>query len=177
MSRAILTLLSMPLLCALITDQICAQTIDGRVQPYSYAGLSLPSPEGVGLGMIGGGMDVLVHRSWGVGGEFGYITTPNPFIAKKGGFHLSPTASYRFWAGSSGRDYFFLVGGPALFILPGRTSGGVTAGIGYQAWFLKHAGYKLEIRSNVLPREDRDPYNTGRISGFNLGVRIALSFR
>jgi hypothetical protein len=176
MRRAILTLLSIPLLCALTSDQIRAQTGDGKVQPYSYAGLRLPSPEGVGLGMIGGGLDVLVHESWGVGCEFGYITSPAP-LRTKGGFHLSPTASYRFWPRSGGSQYFFLVGGPALFILPDRTTGGATAGIGYQAWLLKHVGYKLELHSKILPTEDRDPYNSGRISGFNLGVRIALSFR
>jgi hypothetical protein len=66
MGRSILTLLLMQLLYGVISDPACAQTGDGRVQPYSYVGVSLPSPEGVGLGIIGGGVEVMVHKDLGL---------------------------------------------------------------------------------------------------------------
>jgi hypothetical protein len=191
MRRVIYTLLLIPLLCAAIPDPVRAQTGAGRVQPYTYAGISFPSPEGVGLGTIGGGVEVMIRKDWGVGGEFGYTTSPNP--PGKGGFHVAPFVSYHFWRRPADNLNFFVLGGPAVFILPGRnlggplgspplitpgrTTGGLTFGIGIQDWFHQHIGWRLEMRDNFLPSEVQDPYNSGRISGHNLAFRISLSFR
>jgi hypothetical protein len=193
MSRVIFTLMLMLLLCAVISDPARAQTVDRRVQPYTYVGISLPSPEGVGLPMIGGGVEIMVRKDWGVGGEFGYIGTSKP--PGKGGFHVAPFVSYHFWRGTTDDFNFFVLGGPAVFILPdrnlgggfiggppdtilpARTTGGLTFGIGMEDWIQKHIGWRLEMRDNFLPKEARHPYSSGRISGHNMGFRISLIFR
>ncbi|HKX30165.1 MAG TPA: outer membrane beta-barrel protein [Blastocatellia bacterium] len=167
-------------LCAAIYGSAQAQAPARKphreLRGFGYIGLSLPSPEGAGLGMVGGGLEKMVRESLGLGGEFGYIGTPTPNLTR-GGFQLSPTLSYQFHRGKTGLKELFVVGGPAIFILPGRTAGGVTFGVGLHHWISEHIAIKAEIRNHYVAKESLDPNLSGRINGHNLGFRLGLYFR
>src|SRR5262245_23970980 len=153
------------LLAVLLPFAAAAQSKEWGGQGYVFVAPTTTTEGGLGL-HIGGGGEGLIYKGLGVGGELGYLGSPDGL--RDGIGILSTDMSYHFTKVTKSRKFApFVTGGYSMLIGRGSVNA-VNFGGGANWWFKERIGLRLELRDNV-------PLRFERIHFF--GLRIGLAFR
>jgi hypothetical protein len=142
-----------------------AQTSDEhQAQGYAFF-----APGGVAAGgsqgtiHFGGGVEALVYKGLGVGGEIGYLAPTRSFGNGLGVF--SADGSYHFLTRQRDQKLVpFVTSGYSLFFRSG-TANLVNFGGGVNYWFRERTGLRVEFRDHIRP-----DYTTAHFWEFRIGV-------
>jgi len=113
---------------------------------------------------FGGGGEVFLHKGLGIGAEVGYLS---PLQAAQDGIGLfSVNGLYEFGRTTPSKLHPFVTGGYSLAFRGGATNA-VNFGGGFNYWFSRRAGLRLEFRDHFAPEYSDVHFWCARI-GLNL---------
>ncbi len=115
---------------------------------------------------LGGGGEFFFSRYVGAGAELGYVGMARNFDNGTAIFSANVVGRFRAKDARNRFEPFFTVGYTRFF--PGE---GLNVSGGVNIWFTKRAGFRFEIRDNILYRPG------GFVGGHFAGARIGLTFR
>lgn len=153
------------LLAVLLPLAAAAQGKEHSGQGYAFVAPGSTSEGGSTL-HFGVGVEGLVYKGLGVGGEIGYLGATRKLSEGFGVF--SPNVSYHFLnATKSGKLVPFVTGGYSLLFRSDVAHAGNFGG-GVNYWFKDRIGARLEFRDHVVGHSGL---------GHFFGFRIGLAFR
>jgi hypothetical protein len=153
------------LLAVLLPLAAAAQTKEWGGQGYVFVAPTVVTGGGFGL-HIGGGGEGLVYKGLGVGGEIGYLGSPDGL--RDGIGILSTDISYHFTKATKSRKFAPFVTGGYSMLFRGSAVNSINIGGGANWWFKERIGLRLELR-------DHTPLRFRSLNVFS--VRIGLAFR
>jgi hypothetical protein len=153
------------LLAVLLPFAAAAQSKEHLGQGYVFVAPTSTTEGGFGL-HIGGGGEGLVYKGLGVGGEIGYLGSPDGL--RDGIGVLSTDVSYHFTKATKSRKFAPFVTGGYSMLFRGSALNSVNIGGGANWWFKDRIGLRLELRDHIPLRFESVHF---------FGVRLGLAFR
>jgi hypothetical protein len=155
------------LLLALIPVLSFAQTEEGgRVQVYSVTGVGRASGDNAQL-QIGGGVDALIYKGIGVGGEF--VRNKERENLELGLNIFSTNGSFHFLGGGASDKFDpFATGGYSRLFGPGAGVNALNFGGGFNYWLTNKVGVRFEFRDHV--------FSAGNTTSNLYGLRGGVAF-
>jgi hypothetical protein len=120
----------------------------GQAYAFVAPGMSVGSCGAVGFLNFGGGGEVNLYRSLGMGFDLGYLS-PIEYLGDGIGL-FSLNGLYTFKRGSNSKVVPFVTGGYSLAFRGGHANA-LNLGVGAHYWFSKKAGLRLEFRDYLSP--------------------------
>ena len=148
MRRKIFVIGLFVLIPALAWSQEATKQNAGQGYVFVAPGMSVGSCSAVGFLNFGGGGEVNLYKSLGMGVELGYLS-PIKYLNEAIGL-FSLNGIYAFKGGSNSKVAPFVTGGYSLAFRGGHANA-LNLGIGAHYWFSKKAGMRFEFRDYLSP--------------------------